>query len=225
MAPRPRPDEDSVREQLREERKTMAEEDGEASEDGASPDSAVEDPDAASAEAQPPGSGDPDTPSDGSEPSTTGLVDDGAPAAEADPERQRDEYLALAQRTQADFDNYRKRAAREVSAAGHRAKVGLARDLLPAIDNLERALEAAGVAEEGLAQGVRLVHDELIAALGRSGIERFDPRGERFDPEHHEAIATRPEDGVESGLVLDVAQKGYRAAETVVRPARVVVSA
>ncbi len=135
------------------------------------------------------------------------------------------QYLALAQRTQADFDNYRKRAARDVAVAGTRAKVALARDLLPAIDNLERAVEAAGEAEQGLAQGVRFVHDELIAALGRSGIERFDPSGEPFDPNQHEAIATRPEEGVEAGHVLDVAQKGYRSQDTVVRPARVVVSA
>jgi molecular chaperone GrpE len=222
MAPRPRPGEDSVREQLREERATVATE-GEAPDDGASP---AGEPSSAATEAdQPrPESGDPETPTDGSDP--LGEAEAGEPAdAEADVARQRDEYLALAQRTQADFDNYRKRAARDVAAAGSRAKVGLARDLLPAIDNLERALEAAGESEQGLAQGVRLVHDELIAALERGGIERFDPSGERFDPEHHEAIATRPEDGIEAGLVLDVAQKGYRAVEVVVRPARVVVSA
>ncbi len=140
-------------------------------------------------------------------------------------EHRRDEYLALAQRTQADFDNYRKRAAKDVAAAGARAKASLVRELLPAVDNLERAHAAAGEAEQELARGVSLVHAELMGALRRSGIEPFDPAGERFDPVEHEAISTRGEQGVEAGIVLDVVQKGYRSGESVLRPARVVVSA
>jgi molecular chaperone GrpE len=139
-------------------------------------------------------------------------------------ERERDEYLDLARRAQADFENYRKRAAKEAAAAGQRAKSGLVRELLPVVDNLERALASAKEDEEHLAEGVRLVHSELIAVLERNGVEQFDPRGERFDPGEHEALSMRSEDGAESGTVLDVVEKGYRANGGILRPARVVVS-
>jgi molecular chaperone GrpE len=140
-------------------------------------------------------------------------------------QRERDEYLDLARRSQADFENYRKRAAKEAAAAGERAKSGLVRELLPIVDNLERALASAGGGEQHLAEGVLLVHAELIAVLERNGIEQFDPAGERFDPAEHEALSTRDQDGAESGLVLDVVEKGYRSNGTILRPARVVVSA
>jgi molecular chaperone GrpE len=139
-------------------------------------------------------------------------------------QRERDEYLDLARRTQADFENYRKRAAREAAAAGERAKSGLVRELLPIVDNLERALKSAGEGEQHLAEGVRLVHSELIAVLERNGVEQFDPAGERFDPAEHEALSMRDQDGAESGLVLDVVEKGYRTNGSILRPARVVVS-
>jgi molecular chaperone GrpE len=140
-------------------------------------------------------------------------------------QRERDEYLDLARRSQADFENYRKRAAKEAALAGERAKSGLVRELLPVVDNLERALASAGSSEQHLAEGVRLVHSELIAVLERNGVQQFDPSGERFDPGEHEALSMRPQDGAESGVVLDVVEKGYRANGTVLRPARVVVSA
>jgi molecular chaperone GrpE len=150
------------------------------------------------------------------------------PAGDDDPvtrmERERDEYLALAQRTQADFENWRKRAAKEASAAGERAKAGLVRELLPVVDNLERALRSAEESEQHLAEGVRLVHAELVAVLERNGVEPFDPAGQPFDPEVHEALSTRTEDGSDPGLVLDVVEKGYKLNGTVLRPARVVVS-
>jgi molecular chaperone GrpE len=133
-----------------------------------------------------------------------------------------EDYLALAQRVQADFENYRKRAAREAAAAGERARSGLVRELLPVVDNLERALTSAEEVEQHLAEGVRLVHSELIAVLERNGIQQFDPAGERFDPTEHEALSVR--EGEESGVVLDVVEKGYRSNGSVLRPARVVVS-
>ncbi len=151
-----------------------------------------------------------------------GTVDDD-PLAVA--EAQRDEYLALAQRAQADFDNYRKRATRDIAAAGARAKAALAAELLPVLDNLERALEEAGEEETSLAEGVRLVHSELLGALDRSGVKAIEPVGEPFDPNVHEALSTRSEDGADAGVVLDVIQKGYRLEATVLRPARVVVAA
>ena len=144
------------------------------------------------------------------------------PLAQA--QREREEYLALAQRTQADFENYRKRAAKEAAAAGERAKGNLVRELLPVVDNLERALASAEESEQHLAEGVRLVHSELVALLERNGVQSFDPAGEAFDPEVHEALSTRAEDGADSGVVLDVVEKGYKLNGTVLRPARVVVS-
>jgi molecular chaperone GrpE len=149
-------------------------------------------------------------------------VDDDDPAAQV--QRERDEYLDLAKRAQADFENYRKRAAKEAVAAGQRAKSGLVRELLPVVDNLERALASAQEGEKHLAEGVRLVHSELIAVLERNGVEQFDPKGESFDPSFHEALSTRSEEGAGSGMVLDVIEKGYRSNGTVLRPARVVVS-
>ena len=139
-------------------------------------------------------------------------------------QRERDEYLDLARRAQADFENYRKRAAREAAAAGERAKSGLVRELLPVVDNLERALASAGDSEQHLAEGVKLVHAELISVLERHGVEQFDPSGQSFDPGLHEALSTRSQDGAQPGVVLDVVEKGYKSNGSVLRPARVVVS-
>jgi molecular chaperone GrpE len=140
---------------------------------------------------------------------------------------QRDDYLALAQRTQADFENYRKRVAREAVAAKERGVAALAKELLPALDNLDRALGAAAE-DDPLLLGVRLVRSELAAALARVGIESYTPAGEPFDPALHEAMAAAPqpeEGGAPAGTVVEVYQPGYRLGETVIRPARVVVAA
>jgi molecular chaperone GrpE len=139
---------------------------------------------------------------------------------------QRDEYLALAQRTQADFENFRKRVARESASAKERGAIILAKELLPALDNLDRALAAAS-SDDPLLEGVRIVRSELSAALARTGIESFSPAGEVFDPAVHEAVATseQPADGAASGTVVEVYQPGYRLGEAIIRPARVVVAA
>ena len=139
---------------------------------------------------------------------------------------QRDEYLALAQRTQADFENYRKRVAREAAGAQERGAASLAKELLPALDNLDRALDAAEE-DDPLLEGVRLVRAELAGALARAGIESYSPEGEVFDPSLHEAVATAPgrADGSLSGTVVEVYQAGYRLGGSVIRPARVVVAA
>jgi molecular chaperone GrpE len=162
----------------------------------------------------------------------------------ADVKRERDEYLELAQRARADFENYRKRAGREAVEAERRGKATLARELVPAIDNLERALRSAGIdpegeagpeaaeapseevsAHEALARGVALVYGELRAALERAGVETYDPEGERFDPNLHEALATREsEEGGDAGVVLETLEKGYRLDGQVLRAARVIVS-
>jgi molecular chaperone GrpE len=139
---------------------------------------------------------------------------------------ERDEYLALAQRTQADFENYRKRVTRESASAQARGCVLLAKELLPALDNLDRALSAAAK-DDPLLDGVRIVRSELSAALARTGIESFSPAGEVFDPAVHEAVSTseQPADGAPSGTVVEVYQPGYRFGETIIRAARVVVAA
>jgi molecular chaperone GrpE len=143
----------------------------------------------------------------------------------ADAEREKAEYLELAQRTKADFENYRKRMAAEVQGAQVRGKVEVAREVIEAVDNLERALAAAdGESGEGLAEGVRMVLSGLTETLSRNGVEVVDPKGEKFDPVWHEALSTLPAEGVESGHVVEVMQKGYKLGEQLVRPARVVVS-
>ena len=160
-----------------------------------------------------------------------------------DTKRERDEYLDLAQRARADFENYRKRAAGEVAEAERRGRAAVARDLVPALDNLERALRAAGIdpeeagagpadeprseevsARDALAHGVELVYRELRGALTRSGVESYDPAGDAFDPALHEAVATRAAEGSGEGTILETVEKGYRLDGQVLRAARVVVA-
>jgi molecular chaperone GrpE len=150
----------------------------------------------------------------------------------AEAQRERDEYLELAQRTKADFENYRKRVAGEAEEAAQRRVAELAAELVPALDNLERALRAAGVdpaaeaagEEDSLERGVLLTYKEMRSTLERSGVESYDPKGEEFDPAWHEALQTQAAEGVEAGKVLEVVERGYRLDGRVVRPARVIVS-
>ena len=148
--------------------------------------------------------------------------------------RERDEFLALAQRTQADFENYRKRMARENAAAIDRGVSKLAKELLPALDHLDHALKAAqghdaqATSSPGtgdVIKGFALVRDEIVNALGRVGIQPFSPQGELFDPNEHEAMAQQPAEEADSGTVIEVYQQGYRLNGQVLRPARVVVAA
>jgi molecular chaperone GrpE len=132
-------------------------------------------------------------------------------------------YLELAKRTQADFENYRKRMARENAAAADRGAARLAKELLPALDHLELALKASAGAGD-VVKGFAMVRDELLAGLGKSGIEAFSPQGEQFDPNEHEAMAQQPSEEAEPGTVLEVYQQGYRVNGAVLRPARVVVA-
>jgi molecular chaperone GrpE len=99
----------------------------------------------------------------------------------------------------------------------------LARELVPVLDNLERALKSAEGDSE-LAKGVALVLNELEGTLQRAGVESYDPSGEPFDPTWHEALSTQPRDGTESGIVIETLERGYRLDGQVLRPARVVVS-
>ena len=137
--------------------------------------------------------------------------------------KERDEYLALAQRTQADFENYRKRMARENAAAVDRGVAKVAKELLPALDHLEIALKSAE-GHEDVVKGFAMVADELRTALARAGIEAFSPQGEPFDPNEHEAMAAHASEDAEPGTVIEVYQRGYRLNGQVLRPARVVVA-
>jgi molecular chaperone GrpE len=138
---------------------------------------------------------------------------------------ERDEYLDLLQRVQADFENYRKRAAREQERLVAHAHERLVRELLPILDDLERALEAAERHEEAqLVEGVRLVEQSLRRALAKEGLKEISTDGP-FDPHVHEALLTQPSDEAEPGSVVEVVQRGYRLGDKVVRPARVVVAA
>ena len=137
---------------------------------------------------------------------------------------ERDAYLDLAQRVQADFENYRKRAVREQERLVAHAHERLVRELLPILDDLERALEAAERHEEAqLVEGVKLVEQSLRTALRKEGLAEIETNG-AFDPHVHEALLTQPSDDVESGSVLEVVQRGYRVGDRVVRPAKVIVA-
>ena len=141
------------------------------------------------------------------------------PAAEVPPAPD-DAYLRLA----ADFDNFRKRVAREQADLSRRANERLLGELLPVIDDLERALEAAAAHEEAtLEEGVRLVHRSLSGLLERHGLSEIEADGP-FDPHVHEALLTRAAEGAEQGSVVQVLQKGYRLGDRVLRPARVIVA-
>ena len=144
-----------------------------------------------------------------------------------DPKARAAEYLALAQRTQADFENFRKRVARDAAQGETRGIGKLTKELLPALDHFEIALRKVnsdGGELDEIMKGFRLVHDEFIGALERVGVKRFSPEGEVFDPNEHEAMAQQPSENAESGTIIEVYQQGYRIEGSILRPARVVVA-
>jgi molecular chaperone GrpE len=138
-------------------------------------------------------------------------------------EAERDDYLDQLRRLAAEFDNYRKRVARDQESLAARAHEGLMKALIPVLDDLERALVAAEEHEEAkLHEGVGLVARELRKALEREGLQEIDTEG-AFDPHVHEALLSQPSE-LDEGSVVEVLQKGYRLGDRVLRPARVVVS-
>jgi molecular chaperone GrpE len=141
----------------------------------------------------------------------------------AEVEKERDERTDDLKRVAAEFENYRKRVARDQASQAARAHERLVKELLPVLDDLERALEAASEHEEGkVEEGVRLVQRELQEALGKEGLVEIETNG-RFDPHVHEALLSQPSEQDE-GAILEVLQKGYRLGDRVLRPARVVIS-
>jgi molecular chaperone GrpE len=177
---------------------------------------------------------DPEAPGTGE----TSFADADAPAAgerRAVGEAEVDEvakWRDVAHRKAAEFENYRKRMARENAQASERGAARLVKELLPALDHLELALKSAGEGEpaspaatgDDVVKGFAMIRDELMTALERAGVQRFSPEGEPFDPAEHEAMAQRPAQDAESGTVVEVYQQGYRINGSVLRPARVVVA-
>ena len=141
-----------------------------------------------------------------------------------DAERERDEVLDNLRRVAADFDNYRKRVAREQAQLYARAGERVVAKLLPVLDDLVRALEAAEHHEEAkVLEGVRMTKDALAGVLASEGVEEISTEG-AFDPHVHEALMTQPAEGVEPGHIAHVIQRGYRLGDVVLRPARVIVA-
>jgi len=137
---------------------------------------------------------------------------------------ERDELFDRLQRLAAEFDNFRKRNARENAALTARANERLVKELIPILDDLGRALEASTEHEEAkLEEGVRLVHRSLADLLAKEGLAEIETDG-KFDPHVHEALLSQPSDA-EEGSVIEVVQKGYKLGDKVLRPARVVVAA
>ena len=149
-------------------------------------------------------------------------ADDRVAAAEAEAERHRD----VALRARAEFDNFRKRVRREQEELLSRAAERVVAEMLPALDNLERAL--AHVREGGdaaqLVKGVEMTHGQILDVLAKEGVVVIDPAGEPFDPMEHQAVGQREDATVPDHTVLDVFLRGYRMGSRVVRPASVVVS-
>jgi molecular chaperone GrpE len=139
---------------------------------------------------------------------------------------ERDQYLDLLQRTRAEFENYQKRNQKEREQDRRYFVSGLAGDLLPVIDNLERATAAAQQAgEQGpLVQGVALVHSQFLDILKRHGVTRIDAQGKPFDPNLHQAVMQQTAADQPPGTVVQVLEPGYKISDRVLRPAKVAVS-
>jgi molecular chaperone GrpE len=132
--------------------------------------------------------------------------------------KERDEYLDALQRLKAEFDNYRKRVARDQQELAARAHERLVAELVPVLDDLERAIAH----ESDIEEGVKLIHRSLAAALAKEGLTEIETEG-KFDPHTQEALLAQPSEA-EEGTVLQVLQKGYKLGDRVLRPARVVVA-
>jgi molecular chaperone GrpE len=160
---------------------------------------------------------------------STDPLDEAAEAEDAAVEAPEEpDWKDLALRKAAELENVRKQNAQRVQKASRDGMRRVAAELLPALDDFERAL-AHAEAEEGdeehhLTAGIRLVQQKMLEALRRVGIEAFSPKGETFDPHLHEAVAQTPVEGAEPGTVVEVFQAGYRLGDDVLRPARVVVA-
>jgi molecular chaperone GrpE len=144
----------------------------------------------------------------------------------AEIEQKADEYLRLAQRTQADFINYRRRMDDERAQQARDAGLAVLQKLLPILDDFERALRNASPAEvdSSWGQGVQLVERNLRSLLAGEGVERIEADGAEFDPRQHEALGSGPSADVAEGHVMQIVRQGYRKGDRVLRPAQVIIA-
>lgn len=157
---------------------------------------------------------------------TTTPPDSAAPDG-ADPtelQQERDDLYDRLLRVTAEFDNYRKRTDRERRLLSESAGADVIQDLLPVLDDLERALDAATEADDAFREGVQLIHRQLLEVLRRRGVEPIESVGQLFDPNWHEALAQEPADGHADGEVVGEVRRGYRIGERLLRAAMVRVA-
>ncbi len=149
------------------------------------------------------------------------------PAGEGSPQREINELRSTLARWQADYENLRRRSAKELLEARQAAEADFAKTLLSVLDHFEMALtvDPRQVDAKSILDGVKITYDELIKILQKRGIESFDPTGKPFDPFRHEAISTEPSDKVPPSTVLQTLQRGYRCGDRLLRSAKVKVSA
>jgi molecular chaperone GrpE len=144
----------------------------------------------------------------------------------AEIEQKADEYLRLAQRTQADFINYRRRVEEERAQQARDANIAYLQRLLPVLDDFERAMAnaAPGDLESNWGKGIGLVERNLRALLSADEVERIAAEGAEFDPREHEGVGSQPTAEVPEGHVLHIVRQGYRKGDRVLRPAQVIVA-
>jgi molecular chaperone GrpE len=145
-------------------------------------------------------------------------------AATSDAERRRDEYYDLLLRTRAEFDNYRKRVERERQDLASAAAADLLRDLLPLVDDFERALSVEADSSDAYRKGVELIHQKLVDLLARRGVRPIEAVGADFDPHVHQAVMHEPVEGRREGEVVEELRRGYKLGDRLLRPAMVKVA-
>jgi molecular chaperone GrpE len=150
-------------------------------------------------------------------------------AGALDPEeiqKQRDEYYDLLLRKTAEFDNYRKRIERDRQSAAESAAADLVADLLPIVDNLERALTSGTrtALADSYRHGVELIYRQLLDILNKRGVRTIDAVGAQFDPHYHEAVVYEPVEGARDGQIVEEFRRGYLLGDRLLRPAVVKVA-
>ena len=160
------------------------------------------------------------------EPASAATADESAPAADtAEITRQRDDYYDRLLRKTAEFDNYRRRTDRERQQLADAAAADLIKDLLPLVDDLERALKADAGADAGaIRRGVELIHKQLLETLRKRGVTPIEALGADFDPHFHMAVSHEPAEGRREGEVLEEFTRGYMLGDRLLRPSMVKVA-
>jgi molecular chaperone GrpE len=165
--------------------------------------------------------------SENNEQSTTEPGETGSAVVDADElQRQRDDFYDRLLRKTAEFDNYRKRVERDRQSMAEAVGADVVRDLLPLVDDLERALnaETGGEGAESYRKGVELIHRQLLDILRKRGVRPIEALGTDFDPHFHQAIAHEPAEGRRDGEVIEEFGRGYMLGDKLIRPAIVKVA-